>query len=74
MNAGAYGSDWKAVLLRALVSSADGSGWLDPQELGLEYRRSRLEPGQVVAAVEFALTPRPPDEIKERAAKAIGAR
>jgi UDP-N-acetylenolpyruvoylglucosamine reductase len=64
MNAGAYGSDWKAVLLRALVATGDGSGWLGPEELGLEYRRSRLEPGQVVAAVEYRLTPRPPDEIK----------
>ncbi len=64
MNAGAYGSDWKAVLQRALVASAAGSGWLGPDELGLEYRRSRLGPGQVVAAVEFRLTPRPPDEIK----------
>lgn len=64
MNAGAYGSDWRAVLLRALVVSADGSGWLGPDELGLEYRRSRLQPGQVVAAVEFRLSPRPPDEIK----------
>jgi UDP-N-acetylmuramate dehydrogenase len=64
MNAGAYGGDWKAVMSRALVATAEGSGWLDADELGLEYRRSRLEPGQVVAAVEFRLTPRPPDEIK----------
>jgi UDP-N-acetylmuramate dehydrogenase len=64
MNAGAYGSDWKAVLLRALVAGAGGSGWLGPEELALEYRRSGLEPGQVVAAVEYGLRPRPPDEIK----------
>ena len=64
MNAGAYGGDWKAVLLRALVATAEGSGWLGPRELGLEYRRSRLEAGQVVAAVEFGLASRPPDEIK----------
>jgi UDP-N-acetylenolpyruvoylglucosamine reductase len=64
MNAGAYGSDWKAVLARALVATADGSAWLGPAELGLEYRRSHLGPGQVVAAVEFRLSPRPPDEIK----------
>jgi UDP-N-acetylenolpyruvoylglucosamine reductase len=64
MNAGAYGGDWRAVLGRALVASSEGSGWLGPEELGLEYRRSRLERGQVVAAVEFRLTPRPPDEIK----------
>jgi UDP-N-acetylmuramate dehydrogenase len=64
MNAGAYGGDWKGVLRRALVATAEGSGWLGSEELGLEYRRSRLQPGQVVAAVEFALSPRPPDEIK----------
>jgi UDP-N-acetylmuramate dehydrogenase len=64
MNAGAYGGNWKAVLGRALVTSAEGSDWLGPDELGLEYRRSRLGAGQVVAAVEFQLTPRPPDEIK----------
>ncbi len=64
MNAGAYGSDWKAVLLRALVASGEGSSWLAPEKLGLEYRRSGLQPGQVVAAVEYRLRPRPPDEIK----------
>jgi UDP-N-acetylenolpyruvoylglucosamine reductase len=64
MNAGAYGGEWKAVLQRALVAGAAGSDWLGPEELGLEYRRSRLEPGQVVAAVEFRLTSRPPDAIK----------
>jgi UDP-N-acetylenolpyruvoylglucosamine reductase len=64
MNAGAYGSDWKAVLGRALVASAEGSAWCEANELGLDYRRSSLRPGQVVAAVEFRLAPRPPDEIK----------
>jgi UDP-N-acetylmuramate dehydrogenase len=64
MNAGAYGGDWTSVLRRALVATAEGSGWLGAEELGLEYRRSGLQPGQVVAAVEFSLSPRPPDEIK----------
>jgi UDP-N-acetylenolpyruvoylglucosamine reductase len=64
MNAGAYGSDWKAVLLRALVASGEESSWFAPEQLGLEYRRSGLQPGHVVAAVEYRLTPRPPDEIK----------
>jgi UDP-N-acetylenolpyruvoylglucosamine reductase len=65
MNAGAYGGDWKGVLARALVATSKGSEWLGPDRLGLEYRRSSLEAGQVVAAVEFRLTPRSPDEIKE---------
>jgi UDP-N-acetylenolpyruvoylglucosamine reductase len=64
MNAGAYGGDWRAVLGRALVASAEGSDWRAADELGLEYRRSSLRPGTVVAAVEFRLSPRSPDEIK----------
>ncbi len=64
MNAGAYGSDWSAILKRALVATADGSGWLSPSELGFSYRHSNLRHGQVVAAVEYALTPRDPGEIR----------
>jgi UDP-N-acetylmuramate dehydrogenase len=64
MNAGAYGGDWKGVLARALVATAEGSEWRSPDRLGLEYRRSRLRPGEVVGAVEFRLRPRSPDEIK----------
>jgi UDP-N-acetylenolpyruvoylglucosamine reductase len=64
MNAGAYGGDWASVVERALVVTADGGGWLTPQELGMEYRRSSLRHGQVVARVEFRLHPRDPDEIK----------
>jgi UDP-N-acetylenolpyruvoylglucosamine reductase len=64
MNAGAYDGDIAGVLERALVVSAEGSEWRTPAELGLEYRRSGLEPGEVVARAEFLLTPRPTDEIK----------
>jgi UDP-N-acetylmuramate dehydrogenase len=64
MNAGAYGGDWAGILERALVVDADGARWLAGDELGLRYRRSELRPGQVVAEVEFRLTPRPADEIK----------
>ncbi len=64
MNAGAYGSDWAAILERALVVSAGGAEWRTPAELGLSYRRSRLQPGEVVAEVEFRLAPRPSDEVK----------
>ena len=64
MNAGAYGSDWAAVLERALVVDEEGSRWLTPQELGLTYRHSALHHGQVVARAEFRLEPRPVDEIK----------
>jgi UDP-N-acetylmuramate dehydrogenase len=64
MNGGAYGSDFAGVLERALVVTADGSGWLTPAELGLSYRHSELRHGQVVVRAELRLRPRPPDEIK----------
>ena len=64
MNAGAYGSDFAQVLDRALVATADGTGWLTPSQLGLSYRHSDLRPGQVVVGVELRLHKRPPDEIK----------
>jgi UDP-N-acetylenolpyruvoylglucosamine reductase len=74
MNAGAYGSDWSEVLVRALVVTAAGSGWLTPDELGLSYRHSDLRHGQVVAQVEYRLTPRPPEEIKATIAELIAQR
>ncbi len=66
MNAGAYGSDWAAILDRALVVNGDGARWLSPDELGLSYRHSALNHGQVVAGVEFRLQPRPAEEIKAK--------
>ena len=64
MNAGAYGGDFAAVLERALLATADGSGWLTPAELGLSYRHSELRHGQVVLRAELRLRQRPPDDIK----------
>jgi UDP-N-acetylmuramate dehydrogenase len=64
MNGGAYGGDFAGVLERALVATAEGSGWLTPAELGLGYRHSELRHGQVVLRVELRLRPRPPEEIK----------
>jgi len=64
MNAGAYGGDFSQVLERALVATADGTGWLTPAELGLSYRRSNLRHGQVVLRAELRLRPRPSEEIK----------
>ena len=74
MNAGAYGSDWSAILVRALIASADRTEWLTPEELGLSYRHSELPPGQVVARVEYRLTPRPVDEIRAAVADLIARR
>ena len=64
MNAGAYGGDWAGILERALVVDAEGGEWRTAPELGLRYRHSDLEHGQVVARVEFRLSPRPAAEIK----------
>src|SRR5207247_9131975 len=66
MNAGAYGSDWSAILVRALIVDGTKAAWRTPAELGLSYRRSRLGPGEIVARVEFQLEPRDPAEIKAR--------
>jgi UDP-N-acetylmuramate dehydrogenase len=74
MNAGAYGRDWTDVLVRALVASASGTESHSPAELGLAYRHSELRPGQVVAQVEYRLTPRPPDEIKANVAELVAQR
>jgi UDP-N-acetylmuramate dehydrogenase len=64
MNAGAYGGDFAQVLERALVVSPDGSDWRTPAQLGLTYRHSALEYGQVVARAELRLAPRPAAEVK----------
>ncbi len=73
MNAGAYAGEFSQVLARALVATADGSGWLTPAELGLSYRHSNLRHGQVVVEVELRLQPRPSAEIKAEVA-ALNAR
>ena len=74
MNAGAYGCDWRDVLVRALVVTADGEEWRSADDLSLSYRRSSLGAGEVVAAVEYRLEPRPPDEIKATVAELVARR
>jgi UDP-N-acetylenolpyruvoylglucosamine reductase len=74
MNAGAYGSDWSAIVARACVATAEGSGWLTPAELGFSYRHSSIAPGQVVAAVEYRLTPSEPGAIRARVRELVDAR
>jgi UDP-N-acetylmuramate dehydrogenase len=69
MNAGAYGSDWAAILDRALVVDEQGARWLTPAELGLSYRHSGLHHGQVVASAEFTLAPLPEEQIKANVAR-----
>jgi UDP-N-acetylenolpyruvoylglucosamine reductase len=68
MNAGAYGSDWKSILVRALVVGATGARWCTNEALELSYRHSALVPGEVVARVDFQLAARAGAEIKETVA------
>jgi UDP-N-acetylmuramate dehydrogenase len=69
MNAGAYGSDWAAILDCALVVDELGPRWVTPAELGLSYRHSALRHGQVVARAEFTLAPLPEEQIKANIAR-----
>jgi UDP-N-acetylenolpyruvoylglucosamine reductase len=74
MNAGAYGSDWRATVRRALVVDARGARWCSNTELELSYRHSALGPGEVVAQVEFQLVPRPVEEIRKTVGDMQGRR
>ncbi len=69
MNAGAWGSDFGAVLSRALIAEQEGSRWLDRDGLGLRYRGSEIKPGQIVVRAEFRLRRNRVEEI-ERGVKA----
>jgi UDP-N-acetylmuramate dehydrogenase len=74
MNAGAYGREWRDVLTDALVVDANGPRTLGVEELGLSYRHSSLEHGQVVATARFRLEPSAPDAVKEKAATLLAQR
>ena len=74
MNAGAYGRDWAEILVRALVATPEGERWLSAEELGLAYRRSSLQQGEVVARVEYRPEPRPPEEIRATVAELVARR
>jgi len=74
MNAGAYGREWKDVLIDAVVVDADYVRTLTAAELGLSYRHSALRPGEVVAQVRFRLEPSSSDAVKVRAAELLAQR
>ena len=72
-NAGAHGSDVKAVIESADVLLGDGSeARLAAADLGLEYRESRFKdqppdrPGEIVLGARFRLEPASAELIKER--------
>jgi UDP-N-acetylenolpyruvoylglucosamine reductase len=74
MNAGAYGREWRDVLVDAVVVDAAGDRTLDMDELGLSYRHSNLSRGQVVARVRFRLEQSEPATVKARAAELLAQR
>ena len=74
MNAGAYGREWRDVLVDALVVDADGSRVVPVDDLGLSYRRSALGSGQVVARVRFRLEPSSPETVKATVAELLARR
>jgi len=74
MNAGAYGREWKDVLIDAVVVDAHGVRTLSRDQLDLSYRHSALRRGQVVAQVRFRLEPSTPGAVKAYAAELLAQR
>lgn len=74
MNAGAHAGELAEVLRWAVVCSPEGRRKAVPQDLALGYRSSSLEPGDVVAAVGFALRRGDPDAIAARLSEFRGHR
>ena len=64
MNANAYGGQLARVLEWVDVADGSGARRRAPGELGFEYRRSNLQPGEVVAQASFRLQPAESAEVK----------
>jgi len=64
MNANAYGGELARVLEWVDVAGPAGATRRTPDQLGFAYRRSGLQPGEVVARASFALAPAPSEEVK----------
>jgi UDP-N-acetylmuramate dehydrogenase len=74
MNAGAYGVEWRDVLVDAVLVDAEGVRRVPPDELELCYRHSGLAPGEVVAEVRFQLVPSSPEAVKATASELLERR
>jgi UDP-N-acetylmuramate dehydrogenase len=74
MNAGAYGREFRHVLLDATVVDADGVQTVAARGLELAYRRSSLAPGQLVAQVRMRLEPSSPAAVKALTAELLAQR
>ena len=64
MNANAYGGQLARVLEWVDVATAAGTDRRRADQLGFEYRRSNLRPGEVVARASFQLRPADPEEVR----------
>ena len=64
MNANAYGGDLARVLDWVEIVTGSGSERRDPDRLGFSYRRSNLQPREIVARAAFALESAEPDSVK----------
>ena len=74
MNANAYGGDLSRALEWVEIATPRGSERRLPDELGFSYRRSNLEPKEIVASASFALTPAEPESVKATLAEMRAAR
>jgi UDP-N-acetylenolpyruvoylglucosamine reductase len=74
MNANAYGGDLARVLEWVEITTASGTDRRAPDQLGFRYRRSNLQPGEIVARASFGLTELDPLEVKKTLADMRSAR
>ena len=74
MNAGAYGREFRDVLIDAVVVDADGARTVPAGDLELSYRHSGLRAGEVVAEVRLRLEPSSPDAVKAKVAELLAER
>ncbi|HEY8002296.1 MAG: UDP-N-acetylmuramate dehydrogenase [Vicinamibacteria bacterium] len=74
MNANAYGGELARVLEWVDVCTAAGVERRRPEQLGFEYRRSNLRPGEVVSLASFGLTEADPAAVKATLAEMRGKR
>jgi UDP-N-acetylenolpyruvoylglucosamine reductase len=64
MNANAYGGELESALEWVQIATAAGVERREPHELGLEYRRSGLADGEIVARASLLLAKADPDAVK----------
>jgi UDP-N-acetylenolpyruvoylglucosamine reductase len=64
MNANAYGGELGRVLEWVQIATSSGSERRTPDQLGFEYRKSNLQPRDIVSRASFGLEPADSEEVK----------